>query len=126
MVRRQTDPVEETEDTDDDAAGVERLTTLIEQVVGNTIGKLLDSGKVDVREGGAPQSKRAQNEGNDIEGQVAKAVQAAQEQERRTAAEKTRDDKIAELQAKLDAKEKTPREFRPIHKVMGWVRDGDE
>lgn len=100
-----------------------RLDAAIERVVKKTFGALLDSGRVRVEDGRSGGKNEAPQV--DVAAQVKQAVKDAQAEDRRSAAEKEKDNVIAELQARLAAQEQRPREHRPITSLMGWVDRDD-
>lgn len=102
--------------------GTEKLKTLIQQVVGETLGSLFESGKADVAVGGSGRGRAGQGSDVDIEGQVKRAVAASKEEDKRTASEQARDAKIAELEAKLSGTEQEPKQYRRITKAI-WGED---
>lgn len=103
-----------------------KLDAAIERVLQRSLGRLLDSGKIGVAEGS--RGKKTAEPEVDVKAQVAAALKEAKEEDKRTASEKQRDSKIAELEAKLAGREQAPRQHRPIVKAMGWIHkdDGDE
>jgi hypothetical protein len=101
----------------------DKLDAAIERVLNKTLGKLLDTGKIGVAETGRARGK-AEPE-IDVTAQVKAAVAQAQAEDKRTANEKARDEKIAALEAKLANKEQRPREHRPIVKFFGWIHPDD-
>lgn len=117
-----SDDGENNEQPPENQGAIDRLEQLVDKVVKRTFGSLLDSGKVTVREGG----RRGGEDGPNIGEQVKAAVKAAQEEDRRTQAEKDKDSYIEELERKLAGQEKSPRDHRPIHTIMGWVNPDDE
>lgn len=61
---------------------------------------------------------RAEQAGKSLDEMIADALKVQDEQRAREAAEKTRDDKIAALEAA--GAEKTPVQRGRLHRVMGW------
>lgn len=118
----------ETDIDESDADESDGAMATVEAAVKKVIGKLLDTGALTVSDGDGPArrgSAKAQTEAS-VEEQVTRALSRAKEEDRRTAREKALQRKIDSLESKQAAAEKPPREFRVVHKFMGWVREGDE
>lgn len=106
-------------------APTDKLDQAIERVLNKTLGKLLDTGKLGVAEGSGA-GRRSREPEVDVTAQVKAAVAQAQAEDKRTANEKARDEKIAALEAKLAGREQAPREYRPIVRLMGWIHKDDQ
>jgi hypothetical protein len=102
----------------------DKLDQAIERVMQKTLGRLLDSGRVTVAEGGKSAGRQAEPQ-IDVAEQVRQALVQAKEEDRRTAGEKARDERIAKLEDMIKNREQAPREHRPITALMGWIHKDD-
>ena len=97
----------------------DKLRSLMDERIGDSLGKLFDSGKADVKDGQAGGDPAPGKGREDVAAEVKREVQKLRDAEARDAADRSLADRVRELEEKLKkAAENPPEEFR---RVTEWM-----